>query len=81
MLQASAGVITMTFEDDGVAFDPCSGAAARANEAGPATLEEAADGGFGLMMVRRAASKMRYTRTTDARNRLTVELHASSTLP
>jgi anti-sigma regulatory factor (Ser/Thr protein kinase) len=80
MLHAGPDVITLTFEDDGVAFDPSSREAAAAGRAGagpPASLEEAPDGGFGLMMVHRAASKMSYRRTADARNRFTVELHAS----
>jgi len=77
ILEACPGVITLTFQDDGVAFDPCSGAAAgRASVAAPANLDDAPDGGFGLIMVRRAASKMRYRRTADARNHLTVELLA-----
>ncbi len=78
MLDAHPDVITLTFADDGVAFDPCSPAAAvRADAPRPANLEEAPDGGFGLMMVRRAASKMSYRRTADARNHFTVELQTS----
>ncbi len=79
MLEAGPGVVTLTFDDDGMAFDPCDAAAGVASAAAhPATLEEAPDGGFGLTMLRRAASEMRYSRTTDARNHLTVELRASS---
>ncbi len=82
VLEAGPDAVILTFDDDGVAFDPCSGAAAgRAKAARPANLEEAPDGGFGLMMVRRAASKMSYRRTPDARNHLTVELHALKTAP
>jgi len=78
MLEAGPEVVTLTFDDDGVAFDPCSGAAAGgASAARPANLEEAPDGGFGLTMLRRAASEMRYSRTTDGRNHLTVELRPS----
>jgi anti-sigma regulatory factor (Ser/Thr protein kinase) len=81
-LDEGPGVITLTFDDDGVAFDPCSGAGARsAGVPPPANLEEAPDGGFGLTMVRRAAGKMSYRRTSDARNHLTVELHALGTSP
>jgi anti-sigma regulatory factor (Ser/Thr protein kinase) len=82
VLEASPDVITLTFDDDGVAFDPCSAAPARPAAAGPtgsapaASLEAAPDGGFGLTMVRRAVSKMNYRRTADARNHLTVELDA-----
>jgi len=75
-LHAGPDVLTLTFNDDGVAFDPCSRAAAGcADAAPPASLEEAPDGGFGLMMVRRAASSLSYRRTPDARNHLTVEFH------
>ncbi len=81
MLEVGPDVITLTFDDDGAAFDPCSASVSSANAAPPANLEEAPVGGFGLMMVRRAASKMSYRRTPDARNHLTVELHASGTAP
>lgn len=66
--------VVMNFEDDGIAFDPCSSSAAAA----PRTLEEERDGGFGLMIVRHAASAMRYERSADQRNRLTVILQASA---
>ena len=65
--------VVMTFEDDGMAFDPCSSSAAPAR-----TLEEDRDGGFGLTIVRHAASAMRYERCADQRNRLTVILQASA---
>jgi anti-sigma regulatory factor (Ser/Thr protein kinase) len=78
ILDAGPDVITLTFDDDGVAFDPSSReAAGRAGAGRPASLEEAPDGGFGLMMVHRAASKMSYRRTADARNHFTVELQTS----
>jgi sigma-B regulation protein RsbU (phosphoserine phosphatase) len=84
-LQTGPDVITLTFDDDGVAFDPSNAASPRPAPAGradaPTTLEAAPDGGFGLMMVRRAASKMNYRRTADARNHLTVQLDASSASP
>jgi serine/threonine-protein kinase RsbW len=73
-LEAGADAVRLTVKDDGVAFDPCAG---RADVAPVATLEEAPDGGFGLMMVRRAASTMHYRRTDDGRNHLTVELKSS----
>jgi anti-sigma regulatory factor (Ser/Thr protein kinase) len=87
VLETSPDVITLTFDDDGLAFDPCSAAPASTASAGltrsapAATLDAAPDGGFGLMMVRRAVSKMNYRRTADARNHLTVELDASSASP
>ncbi len=86
-LEAGPDVVTLTFDDDGVAFDPCSRGAAgrasagRADSAPPATLDEAPDGGFGLRMVRRAASKMSYRRTADARNHFTVELQVVGASP
>jgi anti-sigma regulatory factor (Ser/Thr protein kinase) len=77
-LEAGPDMIILTFDDDGVAFDPCSReAAGRAGAGPPVRLEEAPDGGFGLMMVHRAASKMSYLRTADGRNHFTVELRAS----
>lgn len=66
--------VVMTIEDDGMAFDPCSSTAAAA----PRTLAEERDGGFGLMIVRHAASAMHYERSADQRNRLTVILQAGA---
>ena len=65
--------ILVTIEDDGIPFDPCGSSA---NVGVPRTLEEAPDGGFGLMIVRHACSGMHYERTEDQRNRLTVALSA-----
>jgi anti-sigma regulatory factor (Ser/Thr protein kinase) len=64
------GALVLTFEDDGVPFDP------RAQpEPVPATsLEAARIGGLGLMMVRRAARSMDYVRTPEQRNRTSVTL-------
>src|SRR5579863_2408487 len=62
--------IVLTFDDDGVPFDPRG-----RNDPAPArSLEEAKLGGFGLMLVRRAASALDYARTVEGRNRLTVKL-------
>lgn len=63
--------ITMTFNDDGIPFDPRGIGAAAA----PKSLAEAPDGGFGLTIVRRVASSMRYERAAD-QNRLLVTLPA-----
>lgn len=60
----------LTFEDDGVAFDPRG----HPDPAPARSLEEARVGGFGLMLMRRAASALDYVRTLDGRNRLTVKL-------
>lgn len=63
--------IVMAIEDDGIPFDPCG----RSEAVAPRTLAEAPDGGFGLRIVRRFASSMRYERAAD-RNRLAVTLSA-----
>jgi anti-sigma regulatory factor (Ser/Thr protein kinase) len=47
----------------------------RTDPALPTTIAEAPDGGFGLMIVRRTASAMRYERTANQRNRLVVTLN------
>lgn len=80
MLEASPDEITLTFDDDGVLFDPCGpAAAARASDPAPAvSLEQAPDGGFGLMLVRRTVSAMHYSRASDARNHLVVKLAITS---
>jgi serine/threonine-protein kinase RsbW len=68
-LQSLAALIVLTFEDNGIAFDPCQ----RTEVPAPAkSLAEAQLGGLGLMLVRRAASTLRYERTADGGNRLTV---------
>jgi len=67
-------VLVMTFEDDGIAFDP-----RRRPDPVPAkSLDEAEEGGLGLMMVRRAASALDYERTAGGLNRLVVRLPAYS---
>ncbi len=62
--------ITMTFSDTGRPFDPVG----RPDPKKPTTIEETPIGGLGLMMVRKAATDMRYERTPEDRNRLTVVL-------
>ena len=57
--------LVLSFEDDGVAFDPTQ---AVAPKAGPATI-----GGLGLQLTRKAARAIRYQRI-DGRNRTTIEL-------
>jgi serine/threonine-protein kinase RsbW len=64
--------VVIIVEDDGIAFDPCSST----NSNAPKTPEESRDGGFGLLIVRRAAHAMSYERIEDQRNRLTVTLSA-----
>jgi hypothetical protein len=60
-----------------VAFDPRG----RSDPAPARSLEEAKIGGFGLMLVRHAASSLDYLRTTERRNRLTVKLPRSGQKP
>jgi serine/threonine-protein kinase RsbW len=69
-LEVGARAIVMTFEDDGLPFDPCS----RPDPTLPRTLEEAPVGGLGLLLVRRMATALRYERTPTHMNRLTVTL-------
>ena len=69
-LEPRPEAMILTFEDDGVPFDPRG----RPDPAPPSSLEEAKVGGFGLMLVRRAASSLDYVRTADGHNRLTVSL-------
>ena len=70
-LEISTDRILMTFEDDGIPFDPC----ATSNATVLRTLAEGPDGGFGLTIVRSVASSMRYERAAD-QNRLLVTLPA-----
>ncbi|HEV2230506.1 MAG TPA: ATP-binding protein [Steroidobacteraceae bacterium] len=67
-LEPRADSIVLIFSDDGVPFDPRG----RPDPVIPKTLAEAKIGGFGLMLVRHAASSLDYVRTADDRNRLTV---------
>jgi serine/threonine-protein kinase RsbW len=60
--------IVLTFSDDGVPFDPRG----LPDPVIAKSLAEAKIGGFGLMLVRHAASSLDYVRTADDRNRLTV---------
>ena len=64
--------IALTFEDDGVPFDPRG----RPDAVPAKSLQEARVGGFGLTLVRRAASSFDYERTAEGRNRLVVKVSA-----
>lgn len=61
-----ADEIVLTIEDDGVAFDPT------AHKASPSSrsLHDEREGGFGILLVRRAAASLSYSRTEQHRNRL-----------
>jgi serine/threonine-protein kinase RsbW len=64
------GAVSLFFEDDGIAFNPCTVARPAAAE----TLAEAPVGGRGLILVRKAAKRLDYERTEAGRNRLRVTL-------
>jgi anti-sigma regulatory factor (Ser/Thr protein kinase) len=64
--------ILVTFDDDGVPFDPCASEQPRPPKS--RDEEEEKIGGFGLKLVRSAASSLEYIRTGDGRNRLTVRV-------
>lgn len=68
-LSESDGAVTAAIEDQGQPFDP------REVEARPppASLDEAAEGGFGILLMRRFASDIAYERV-GARNRLVLRL-------
>lgn len=59
--------VVLTFEDDGVEFDPRSGRAPTT----PVSIESAPIGGRGLLLVRNAACSIDYLRS-GGRNRLTI---------
>jgi serine/threonine-protein kinase RsbW len=69
-IETAGNRIVIAIEDDGIAFDPCG----RTDTTVLTTLAAAPDGGFGLMIVRHAASTMQYQRTANHRNRLVVTL-------
>ena len=62
----------LTFEDDGIAFDP------RAQPPPPAAAKpsELRIGGLGLVIVRDLCARVDYVRTPEARNRLTLAIAA-----
>lgn len=69
-VQVGVDAIVMTFDDGGVPFDPVG----RPDPRKPTSIEDTPIGGLGLMMVRKAATAMRYERTPEQRNRLVVTL-------
>lgn len=62
--------IVLTFDDDGVPFDPRG----RTDPQPAKSLAEARIGGLGLMLVRRVASSMEYQRTAEGRNLLVIKV-------
>ena len=69
-LEIRADSIILTFDDNGVPFDPRG----RADPPPQKSLDEARIGGYGLMLVRHAASSLDYLRTNEGHNRLIVRL-------
>jgi len=76
-LESRPDSIVLTFEDNGVPFDPRG----RTDPQPPKSLEEAKIGGFGLMLVRRAASSLDYERTATGRNQVTVNVQRARPAP
>ena len=69
-LEFSGAGVVMGFEDDGVPFDP-----AGYQPAAPSgSILDASIGGRGLLLLRSAASRLDYERTSQDRNRLTVTI-------
>jgi len=66
-LELGADSISLTFDDDGVPFDPRT-------PAHPSRRSRRGQGGFGLLLVQRVAGSLTYLRTPEGRNRLTVTL-------
>lgn len=69
-LEVRPDSIMLTFDDNGVPFDP----RAIPDPEPPKWLEEAKIGGFGVMLVRRAARSLDCRRTARGRNMLTVQV-------
>lgn len=68
VLETRRDAILLIFEDDGKPFDPREHPVPQR----PNRHAEGKVGGFGLELVRRAASALEYLRTPQGRNRLTV---------
>ena len=70
ILESGADSITLIFDDNGMPFDPRG----RPDPPPQKSLDQARVGGFGLMLVRHAASSLDYLRTPEGHNRLIVSL-------
>jgi anti-sigma regulatory factor (Ser/Thr protein kinase) len=68
-VELTAHEAILTFEDSGAPFDP-----RQHPEPAPRDLDDTRVGGFGLMLVRKAAGHIDYQRTEQQRNRLTVRI-------
>ena len=71
-VQFDADEIVLTFEDDGVPFDPRE----HPDRAAPSSLDEAPVGGLGLVLLRKIVTRMTYERTAQKRNVLTLAIPA-----
>jgi len=67
-LETSPDSAVLTFDDDGVLFDPRG----RPDAVPAKSLQEARLGGFGLTLVRRASRSLDYLCTAEGHNRLVV---------
>jgi anti-sigma regulatory factor (Ser/Thr protein kinase) len=68
--------IVMTFEDDGVFFDPHT----RPDPVPPTSIDDAPVGGLGLVLLKKIATRLEYKRTSrerHERNVLTIALPAA----
>ena len=64
--------IVLTFEDNGMPFDPREQTA----PSFPESIETAQVGGLGLVLVRKVSTRIEYSRTTGGRNQLTLAVPA-----
>jgi len=62
--------VILTFEDDGVPFDPSDQPAPST----PSSLDDAQVGGWGVMLVKKFSTRMEYERTPQQHNRLTLAI-------
>jgi anti-sigma regulatory factor (Ser/Thr protein kinase) len=69
-LACHADRIVITFDDDGLPFNPLE----RATPTLPKTLEEAPLGGLGLLLLRKTSTQLQYERLADHKNRLIVTI-------
>lgn len=66
------GEVVLTFDDDGIPFNPLE----RADPEIPESLDEAKVGGLGVMLIKKLAARIEYERTPRHRNRLTIAVPA-----
>ena len=64
--------IVLTFEDDGVPFDPRD----RPDPPAPTSIDDVRVGGLGVFLVKKISTRLTYERTPGRRNRLTLAIPA-----